>query len=83
MEINYKCTVWVKIDQIDDSNQQVIIDMFHKKASVLDVADALGRTRFEYLTEYEEPLTPEENGGKMTVEVLNKHGETVFENGLL
>lgn len=83
MEIHYKCTIWVKIDHIDEKDQNQIIKSLNSGKSILEAADELriyDLDRYEYLTETEEALTPEENGGDATIYLYEDNGYTPIWN---
>lgn len=88
MEIHYKTTMWCKITLPETVNKEEIIKQLEKgvEPENLDFEDPHFVSEYETFYETETFLTPEENKGYSTIELIentpNKLGtQVVWENG--
>ena len=81
-QVDYKCTVWGRLEFDDSVNTQDIIDKLEQgylPAELCDVAD-LKFQSFCFINDTEEFLSVNENDGQSTIEVLDANGKTVWDN---
>lgn len=82
MYVDVKMSIWQRIDIIDKGNltkEEVINVLKNKGTSYLwDLPDV--QIDLEELTDTEEYLTPEDNGGESTVELYEDNGTLIWEN---
>jgi hypothetical protein len=81
MDFDFKVTTWKRVTVSEEHEQQVLDAI--KGGSVTCANDIFGivsSVECKKLDDTDEPLTPEENGGSSTIEVL-EGGDTIFTNG--
>ena len=78
--IDYKVTSWVRAHIDDKSNiNKIVDDLKNHKYLPSDGLDI--DTGYEALFDTEEYITPSENGGCSTIEVYDKDGNLIWQNG--
>ena len=87
MKVDYKITTWERFD-IDDEHKDALLAYLKEnpKASAMEIlgwAFDIGDDPYvEKIDGSDEEMTPEENDGHSTIEILDHHcGEVLFHNG--
>jgi hypothetical protein len=87
MKVDYKITTWERFD-IDDEHKDALLAYLKEnpKASAMEILDwafDIGADPYvEKVEGSDEEMTPEENNGHSTIEVLaSRWGEVLFRNG--
>ena len=81
MFIDCKVTIWKRIHLSENANSEKVIQAL-KEDRLDDVyVDELGFVAQEILYETAEEMTPEENGGRPTIEAYSPAGELIWSNG--
>jgi hypothetical protein len=89
MKVDYKITTWERFD-IDDEHEDALMAFLKEnpKATAMDIFDwslKLGVDPYvERIEGSDEEMTPEENNGYATLEVLTHHcGKVLFSNQIV
>lgn len=85
MEIQYKVTTWCKIKFNGDVNPLDIIKKFEEGYLPLEVGydgvvPNLKNAEWEAINDTEEYITPSQNEGFPTIEIINDKGNTIWDN---
>ena len=77
MEIHYKCTIWCKLRFYGDVKKEDIIKKLEEgylplELGYADVVPNLENCEWETINDTEEYLTPEENDGYSTIELMEE-----------
>ena len=85
MEIHYKCTIWCKLKFDGDVKKEDIIKKLEEGYLPLelgydDVVPNLENCEWETINDTEEYLTPEENDGYSTIELMEETEEGWLES---
>lgn len=80
MFIDCKVTIWKRIHLSENVNSEKVIQAL-KEDRLDDVYDDELFIEQEILYETSEEMTPEENGGRPTIEAYSPAGELIWSNG--
>ena len=85
MEIHYKCTTWCKLKFDGDVKKEDIIKKLKEgylplELGYADVVPNLENCEWEAINDTEEYLTPEENDGYSTIELMEETEEGWLES---
>jgi hypothetical protein len=86
MQFDFKVTTWERISVSADQEEKVLDAI--KRGEITSSNDIFnfleddGNISIETMLETTEQMTPEENDGQSTIEVLSTNGETIFTNAL-
>ena len=86
MLIDFKTTVWERFE-IEDENKELLLAFLKEnpEASPSDIYDWYcgngGDPQAETIEGSYEEMTPEENGGCYTIQILLDDGEMIYQNG--
>ena len=79
--IDYKVTVWKRINLHDNSKTEEIIELLNKGCDIDRLYDdGLLRDSSFTIEGTEAPVSVEENGGCETIEVFSANGENIWDN---
>ncbi len=74
MELQYKCTIWCSFKFDKDVKASEIIKLLEKGVDVNEIASSkeyCDKVSFDYAFETEEILTPDDNKGYATIELID------------
>lgn len=81
--VDYKTTIWQRMSFSDDTKKEEIIRRLKEEGLDNISEEELGFIENKILYETEERLTPDENNGCSTVEVLDENNRYIYDNNKL
>lgn len=77
IELHYKCTTWCKLKLPDSTNKEDLIEKLNEGYLPLelgynDVVKGVQDVEWEVINDTEEYLSPEENDGEATIELMEE-----------
>ena len=82
MQVDFKITTWERVEIPQEYQDQVIEALKSGEVSTAeDLIQLLAEATYEgVIAETDEQMTPEDNGGCSTIDVLDEEGNTIWKN---
>jgi len=84
MDFDFKITTWERVS-VEPEHEEQLLRLI--KEGTITCADDCFSYDFDVqcvkLSDSDEPMTPEENGGCSTIEIIGNNGENVFTNEII
>lgn len=84
MHINFKKTIWERVDIPEDKEEEILEFIINSKEPVISINHKLTidlELKWENMDDTETFLNPKDNEGFATIEVIGDHNKTIYING--